>query len=411
MSNIPKDIQEKFDWVISFMAIKDRFCFEVLSMCDKVAVEGFGTMGVCPSGSRIKLFFDPIFFRSLEIEELRYVLIHEVMHIVLHHLTHRRPHDPREHKLYNVAMDFAINSIVDDSSKRYMPRYKEDQLDSDGTVLAKKGDLMGLRPNMPRYSFEPRLSTESYVKLLRDKFPPKKDEKENEGRDDVTGGTDKASGKHEGWGPNELVDDKIRRKIEHLDRTNSWGELSESFKEMVRAAQRTEVPWRKLLKHEYGMIISSELRPTFKKPDRRFGYPYSSKVRKYQDKVLIAWDTSGSISNKDMTKMLAETNKLAATMPVDLMLFDCALQYKKAVEWNKRKVECGVLGRGGTAFQPVFDYAVEHGYKTLVIFTDGYAPAPTKSKKIKRVLWVLTPGGKCPVKWGRVVTMTEVPGE
>jgi len=47
-----------------------------------------------------------------------------------------------------------------------------------------------------------------------------------------------------------------------------------------------------------------------------------------------------------------------------------------------------VTGRGGTYFQPVFDYVQNHVYDGLIILTDGYAPVPSVGNCKSKVLWV-----------------------
>lgn len=49
-------------------------------------------------------------------------------------------------------------------------------------------------------------------------------------------------------------------------------------------------------------------------------------------------------------------------------------------------------GRGGTSFQPIFDYIGEHQeYDGLLIFTDGGAPEPLVTFRNRtKVLWVCT---------------------
>jgi predicted metal-dependent peptidase len=389
---------QKFEWVVSFMAIKDRFCFEILSMMKKIPSTSMTTMGVAIVNNRLQLVYNPEFMHSLSKEELRYVLGHEVLHVVLHHITRRLPLDRREHLLYNVAMDLAINSLLPDDSDRYAPRYKADTFDKKGKLIAKKGDMAILRPEQPQFRMEPRLSTELYVKLLREKADSKSgfldelEEAAEAGAGDV----------HQGWGPNDLIDEKIKQRIEHIEKNNLWGNVSESFKEVVRSAQTAQIPWRRHLRHAFGQILHHTLRPTFKRPDRRFGYPYSGKVRDSLGKVLVGWDTSGSVPTKDIEQMLTETNKLSTSMPVDLMLFDCNLQWEKAVPWDKRRTTCGISGRGGTNFQALIDYSDKHGYTSLVIFTDGYASEPT-IPKAKNVIWVITPGGVRPAPWGKLV--------
>ena len=57
----------------------------------------------------ITLYWNPEFFESLTNDETRGVLLHEFYHLVFGHLTARRKSPP---KMWNVATDLAINSII-----------------------------------------------------------------------------------------------------------------------------------------------------------------------------------------------------------------------------------------------------------------------------------------------------------
>jgi predicted metal-dependent peptidase len=460
---LPADIKEKFDWVVSFMTVKDRFCFQVLAMMDKIPDASIPTMGVRPTAIGVELRFNPEFVRQMEIEELRYVLTHEVFHVVFHHITKRAPTDPQENQLFNIAADLAINSLIKDdypNGDRYAPRYKEDfKHPLTGEVLAKKGDIMGVFPGTEQYPFDAELSQENYVHLLRDQQQEQEEqdsdcpvhgegagggagqgegdqEEEGEGDQEGDGGQGDGdpeegegsghshgeSGKqctckshggvgsfddHGGWEPNEIVDEKIRRKIDTIEKSNGWGSLPGGMIEKIKAAQRSEVPWRKLLKHYLGQLITTDRDPTYKKPNKRFGYPYCGTKHRSMDRKLVAIDTSGSVGTKELEKFLVEINGLAQVQPVDLMLFDTELQYKKAMPFNKKQARYDFKGRGGTAFTPVFKYAKEHRYKSLIVLTDGYAEAVDKPRGMD-VIWVLTPDGQCPVDWGKVVKVKKI---
>ena len=57
----------------------------------------------------ITLYWNPEFFAALDDTEVRGVLLHEFYHLVFCHLTSRRKTPP---KMWNVATDLAINSII-----------------------------------------------------------------------------------------------------------------------------------------------------------------------------------------------------------------------------------------------------------------------------------------------------------
>jgi predicted metal-dependent peptidase len=66
-------------------------------------------------------------------------------------------------------------------------------------------------------------------------------------------------------------------------------------------------------------------------------------------------------------------------------------------------------GRGGTSFHPVFHrdtlaWAADGGdLSGVVVFTDGFGPAPEKPPQ-EQVIWVLMGSDvRQPARWGRVV--------
>ena len=61
------------------------------------------------------------------------------------------------------------------------------------------------------------------------------------------------------------------------------------------------------------------------------------------------------------------------------------------ISFKKRQTSFNISGRGGTDFQPVFDYAKNHPeYDGVIIFTDGYANHPQKKPGTKaRFVYVL----------------------
>ena len=71
---------------------------------------------------------------------------------------------------------------------------------------------------------------------------------------------------------------------------------------------------------------------------------------------------------------------------VDFIQFDTKL-YGEPVPFSKKAAKVDIVGRGGTCFEPVIHLADERKYDGLVVFTDGYAPFPSKPKT--RMLWAV----------------------
>jgi len=384
--------KNKFEWACSVMVTENEFIHEILLMLEKHEDKNMSTMGVTVREGRLHLYYNPDFFDSLPDPVLFWVFTHEMYHLVLHHCTKRAPSDKREHELYNIAADIAVNCLIKES------------------LICKRWD----NAHFPEtHGFETHLSMEQYVELLRKKFPPKSKGGGSGNPDDKNSGKNPDDGSslpkpfddHSGWAESEIAGEIIREKISEMEnRGKVWGNMAGDVKEMILAAQKTEISWRKFLRNYIGLSISSNPASTMKKPHRRYGFPFPGTKRIHRDKKLVAIDTSASVSDDQLAQFLAEINKLVKINPVDIVLFDCGIQ-RGPEPFKKKSAKFNFEGRGGTEFQSVMDLCEKTRYKTLIMLTDGGAAAVDKPKKIKDAIWVITKNGKKPVTWGKEVKM------
>ena len=404
-----KDFEERWEWILTYMVLEDMFVHEILMMMEKRPCREIETMGVKVEDARLILVYNPNFVHNLSDPELRWVVTHEIYHVVLHHVTVRLPARDEDRMLYNIAADMAINCLIPTSPSRTMPLHK------DGPH---KGEPLCLLPTRPPYCFPDKLSKEQYVLLLREKgvdkgssggkSPGGKKGAKNDG-DDEGKGAGSVIDSHDGWSDAdaEVVKQEIRNKIEQISKRESsgWGNLPGDVQGIIMAAQRSSIRWWRYLRHFFGDIITSRSESTFKKPNRRFGYPYCGTKRLHTDRKLVAIDRSGScMSTEDQAHFLAEVNKLSEIQPVDIVSFDVGI-HGKVRPFDRKHIRFEYQGGGGgTSFQEVFDLAEQRGYQSLIILTDGEANEPTKPKRVKDVIWVLTdPSKNPPVEWGKRV--------
>jgi predicted metal-dependent peptidase len=301
------------------------------------------------------------------------------------------PERKEDHKLYNIAADLAINCLIPSNPSRYMPKCKDEKF---------KGKDIGVLPTKEPYNFPDKLSMEQYVLLLREKKDKGEDIGDGEGFDN-----------HGEWSDAdaEIVKQEIRNKIEQISkRENGWGNMPGDIQGIIQAAQKSSIRWWRYLKHYLGNLVTTKVESTFKKPNRRYGYPYCGTKRLHTDRKLVAIDRSGScMSEEDQSHFLAEVNKLAEIQPVDIISFDCGVHGKIRPFDRKHVTFKYEGGSGGTEFDSVMKLADERRYQSLIILTDGQAAAPTKPAHVKDVLWVLTsPNEKPPVEWGQRVHIT-----
>lgn len=172
-----------------------------------------------------------------------------------------------------------------------------------------------------------------------------------------------------------------------------WGSISGGMVEQIMASTQAKIDYRKALAGFRASVISSKRTLTRMRPSRRWGFEQMGSKYAFSTSLLIAVDTSGSIS-PDMLKhffsVIVKFFKYGIEQ-IDVIQFDYAIQgecipLKKAKKQNRFAVH----GRGGTSFQPVFDYLHEHNrYDGLIILTDGYAEVPHKDFSTRaRILWV-----------------------
>ncbi len=191
------------------------------------------------------------------------------------------------------------------------------------------------------------------------------------------------------WEEDQLRQCEINEKIQSM---RSWGSIPAGLQEKIIASTRAEVDYRKVLSGFRASTISSRRSLTRMRPNRRTDFQNMGSLYKMRSKILVAVDTSGSVSDDELGNFFGVINKFFkhAIESVDVICFDATL-HGEPVTFKKASKIVKIEGRGGTDFQPAFNYMSYHpDYDGLIMFTDGYAPVPTfKGKKFK-VVWVLT---------------------
>lgn len=401
-------VDERWRYILATMIMGDPFVHEFLMMMKKISNPLVGTMGIRCEGTEIILVYNPYFMQMLTDEQIRWICHHEVLHVALHHCTLRQPIDKKQSTLWNYAADLAINQLIKEDSMVVRPNEKV------------------IKPlSHTDFNFPEKLSMEQYLQLLWkwDEDNNQDKQEDGEGNSDSSNNTDEGdSGSsensgdgpqapnggqvvddHSGFEESDVLDQVIRNKIdEMLNQDKYWGHMNGNAKQAIEAAQKARVNWRKILRHQLGRFATEEKEPTIMRPNRRFGYPYTGKTNVHVDRILVAMDTSGSVSDKALSQFIAECNKAKDHNPIDIVQFDHTIQVGP-VPFDRKMKRYEAQGRGGTAFTPVFELAEKKRYKCLVVLTDGEAEAPPYPKFCRDVIWCLLQGKNAPVPWGRKI--------
>lgn len=116
--------------------------------------------------------------------------------------------------------------------------------------------------------------------------------------------------------------------------------------------------------------------------------------------VVVGIDTSGSISNTDLTDFLSEIFGICRAfqerLKMTLIPCDCEIQDTYEItngNIDKIKNEVKIKGGGGTSFKPVIDWIEENkrDTKLLIYLTDGWGDKIEKQPY--DILWILTKDG------------------
>lgn len=164
---------------------------------------------------------------------------------------------------------------------------------------------------------------------------------------------------------------------------------------------RATVPWQLLLRRYVGRSL--QRRPVFGRPPRRFpelvGIIPGKARSGSRPRIMAVVDTSGSITSAMLAAISAELAVMARNHDVTVVEADDQVR----ATYKYRPITT-VSGRGGTDFRPALALAARMRVDLVIYCTDGHGKLGQPPRCY--VLWLLTPGGKHPCSWGRVIRMT-----
>lgn len=338
---------------------------------------------VNPDTHRYEMLYNPEFFSALSDEQAKGVLKHEFYHAIFEHVTQRLP-DNENMKIWNIATDLAINSIIGENE---LPE-------------------ICLFPGKGKFENYPEdLASETYLAMLKNnpQFQPKEGDENGEngnGQQGEGGGNDGQFDSHEHWGDeasqnvSEIAKERFReamsRAANECAKNNSWGSLSSEVRQEIMKRIQTKVDWKKVLRYFVGRAQKSDRTNTIRKINKRFPYIHAGRKTNYSAHIAIAIDQSGSVSDEMLNEFYNELNKLSALATFTVVPFDDKVFDDKVYTWKKgEKRKWQRVLSGGTNFNAPTEYVNKNSkFDALLILTDMYAEKP-KSCKVQRA-WMTT---------------------
>jgi predicted metal-dependent peptidase len=377
----------------------DLLFFMKIQQTDKVP-----TMGVDIEGN---LYVSPEYAKKLSDEQLRGVLIHEVLHLALLHV--QRGKNKRlnkgklpPHMIWNLAIDCHANFIAMQNGA-VLPN----DIACKADINRNKVDIVALDQGKPKviYSVQDcskKTSEEIYIELYNnlpfEKRPGEFYVESDFGGQDVHYYAEGADG------------DKISEKAERewkqralnaIYRSKSIGNLPAGMERLINEMIEPQVPWQsKLYKFITDDIISDY---TYMRPHKRseavgFYTPSFTKEKLY---LAFFADTSGSIDDGTISEFKSEGVAILKSFENVEMIFGyCDADVQSVVEINSGDEEKLMFskpkGGGGTDMRKILKWLEKEEKKpdVVVILTDGYTPWPTTEEVGDyKIMWVICENG------------------
>ena len=373
------DKQQSLSKISKELMLREPYYGFFLIMLNKMWRKDLPTAGVSKNGINYQLAINEEFWTSLSEKHQMGLLKHELLHIAFGHLVSFGSF--RNKKLANVAMDMEINQYID-----------PDYLPDGGIDINNYEDL--------------NLDKKAGCRYYYDKLQQLKDEKDKNGTcgdeemDKLLDNVDSGDvPDHSTWeefddlseAEKKLIEKQIQKVLSDAKeqtikkRGNVPGEIEGVI--IIEEIVKPKFDWRSYVRRFSGTSTKVFTKKIRRKENRRYDENPGLKIKMKQH-MLLAIDTSGSVSDTELTEFMNEIHHIYKA-GVDITIVQCDTSIN-SIEEYKGKNELNVKGRGGTEFDPVLDYynANQKKYTSLVYFTDGECYTSVKPKG--RVLWVLS---------------------
>lgn len=373
-------------------------------------------------------------------------IMHELFHIIFLHIARGIGYNQQ---LANIAMDHTVNMMVNDLARESVNIPKTQTLDE--RTYRQMPWYVGCPPALYNEKYrdqktgDPWIWEKIYEDLLKQQSPEM--QKQLQGGGGTGGGAlngvDSNQGMHDShdfWNPNNRPKDEdgnsntdkfdtndvrnmVRDAYVQATESKMRGTMPASMERMIQEWLHPPMPWHKL--------VQNYLKPAngnfgYEPGDLRFNDPIPWFIPEYKlRKIVIAIDTSGSMSDQEVSMAITQSRHLLKSYPQVqgiLCMCDAAVSYWADIK-ETYKIQRRV-GYGGTDFSPPFEKIIEEKIQNdtdlLIYFTDGYGNFPNenwlKDHKINfDTLWVVTNNDVTPPKqkqyrWTRLNPIGAVPG-
>jgi predicted metal-dependent peptidase len=355
------------------------------------------------------VYYNRDYIKALSFEQTKFILAHEALHCALSHFA-RREH--RDKHRWDLACDFAINPL----------------LVADGLTPAPNALILEAFKDMTAEEIYPCIQENANEESMDQHIYDQDDRSNGSGHqggssngDDENrtegGGSHGESDKQTGGAPQppplsapereSLGKQWQQRFASAAQQAILAGKLGGSIARMVDHLLQPQLPWRTLLAHY--MTRASRDDYSFAHPSRREGAAILPGMRSQYVDLIVALDTSGSVTDDEMQEFLSEINAIKGQVGARITLHACDDKLAQDGPWIFEPWEEIALpqkfqGGGGTRFTPLFEWAENQDRppNLLLYFTDAKGEFPKREPSYP-VIWLVK--GKEKIPWGQRIQL------
>lgn len=331
------------------------------------------------------LFYNPAAVRAMPQQQVMGVVAHEVLHCAFQHVYRRRHRQPQK---WNKATDYVINEIL----------------------LQERFSLPEGRLFNPKFA---NMSAEEVYEKLPDE-PPNNGGGNSQNDWDFGSCLDPSLPDPEtGKQRSSAAIDKASKDWEIATKqaaeiAKQQGKLPGNFAELIDELLQPQIPWRQHLWRFMNQRKPDRI--TWNRPNRRLaGSGLYLPARKYvpTGDIVVGIDTSGSVTSEELQTFASELEEIHKSLqPTKLWVLDIDTKIHRVKEYGPLdKLDIQYFGRGGTEFDPLFDWVEQNNINpdAIVYLTDGYAQWPQERTQWP-TLWCITNTEMTP-PWGEVLRL------
>jgi predicted metal-dependent peptidase len=321
------------------------------------------------------IYWNREFFSGLTVDEIIFVLAHEICHVVYAHLGRRNHRDPM---LWNMGTDYVINGMLTQEKLGTMPTkpviIKDGEHKGSQRVGLYDAKYLGwtseaVYDDLIKRGVQKQLTLDVHLELG-------KDGQNRAGQDAMKGQGIPIEVSEEDL---KQIQEELKSKVlQAAQAAQAAGKLPAAVARLIDGLVEPKINWRDYIRE----CIQSQLTAdyAYHRPNRRHhgsDVIFPSLLREEQIDVEVSIDQSGSISPEMAMDFLSEVYGITeqySSYRIAVSTFDTRLYNRQVFteENGEDMLSYEPKGGGGTRIPVVFEYLKKHDInpKLLIIFTD-----------------------------------------